>query len=299
MASPTLGKSDLWRWKRFALKWFAVGSGFAVASVVLVFMLIWYSSRPKPPKPWNTTALTAHEAPGFEASRDAKKLEFTFMLENATEGDYHLESDAGLIMMIRNRDGSLSRPIPRDIAPVDTPVFVPSHQKGVLGISLALGEIPQQNPGESDDDYHERIRSFCNERLDGVAGFVLFDEENRYQINLPGWVSERQKGQAVAQRAAQEDPNAPFVGATKAYRGFTYRFDGRNWLKGTKALKWTPSGLNPTSEDQYDPLGLLSKDEKAKRTLTETQIRVVAQRFGVSYEEAREEASQQGYQVPK
>lgn len=90
------------------------------------------------------------------------------------------------------------------------------------------------------------------------------------------------------------------TGATKAYRGFTYRFNGTKWVKGAAAKKYNENtqGMEPWSDDQYDPLNLFSKEEKAKRTLTEAQVRVVADQFGVSYEEAREEAKQQGYQVP-
>ncbi len=54
----------------------------------------------------------------------------------------------------------------------------------------------------------------------------------------------------------------------------------------------------PWSDDQYDPLNLLSKEERAKRILTVEQIQKVADQFGVLYEEALEEAKQQGYQVP-
>jgi hypothetical protein len=95
-------------------------------------------------------------------------------------------------------------------------------------------------------------------------------------------------------------PQSSFTGATKAYRGFTYKFDGIKWVKGLKAFKYNPStqGEDPWGDDQYDPLGLFSKEEKAKRTLTEEQIRSVASRFGVTYAEAWEDATAQGYRVP-
>jgi len=57
-------------------------------------------------------------------------------------------------------------------------------------------------------------------------------------------------------------------------------------------------GMDPLSDDQYDPLKLFSKEEKAKIKLTEVQIRKVADQFGVSYQEASEEAKTHGYQVP-
>jgi hypothetical protein len=90
-----------------------------------------------------------------------------------------------------------------------------------------------------------------------------------------------------------------FTGATKAYAGFTYSFNGTKWVKGAKALKYDEKiQPHPWSDDQYDPLNLFSKEEKAKRTLTVDQIQKVADQFGVSYAEALEDAKQQGYQVP-
>jgi hypothetical protein len=95
-------------------------------------------------------------------------------------------------------------------------------------------------------------------------------------------------------------PQSSFTGANEAYRGFTYRFNGTKWVKRAKALKYNQKGegMEPLSEDQYDPLKLLSNEEKAKRTLTEEQIRSVANRFGVTYAEAWEDAKAQGYRVP-
>lgn len=105
------------------------------------------------------------------------------------------------------------------------------------------------------------------------------------------------------------------AGASKVYRGFMYTFDGRKWNKGSEAKRFKETGttpkpprtaeeylkqrtLEPRSDDQYDPLNLFTKDEKAKRLLTEAQIRRVADEFGVSYAEALEDAKAQGYQVP-
>jgi len=89
------------------------------------------------------------------------------------------------------------------------------------------------------------------------------------------------------------------VGATKAYSGFAYTFNGSKWVKGTKALKYNPKtqALEPGGDDQYDPLNLHSKEEKAARVLSAVEIQRVADQFGVSYEEAVNEAKQHGYQV--
>jgi len=91
---------------------------------------------------------------------------------------------------------------------------------------------------------------------------------------------------------------ASSAGSTKAYRGFTYKFNGTKWVKGAAATKFNSNmEPEPWSDEQYDPLNLFSKEEKAKRILTVEEIQRVADQFGVSYEEAMEEAKQQGYQV--
>jgi hypothetical protein len=96
-------------------------------------------------------------------------------------------------------------------------------------------------------------------------------------------------------------PDSPLLGATKSYMGYTYIFDGKGWKRGSKALRYnqSTSNMDPNSDDQYDPLGLLSKDEKAKRLLSEARIAGVAKQFSVTYAEALEEAKSHGYQVPK
>jgi hypothetical protein len=100
-------------------------------------------------------------------------------------------------------------------------------------------------------------------------------------------------------KKATADPS--MNGATKAYRGDNYVFDGSKWKKDGEAQKYNrgTQRLESRSDDQYDPLNLFSKEEKAKRLLTEEQIRSVAKQFGVSFQDALQDAKEQGYQVPK
>ncbi|MBI3934957.1 MAG: hypothetical protein HY316_09720 [Acidobacteria bacterium] len=91
------------------------------------------------------------------------------------------------------------------------------------------------------------------------------------------------------------------VGAQKAYLGYTYTFDGTKWIRGLEAKSYSEAdggSLVPLSDDQYDPLDLFTRDEKAKMRLTKAEIRQVADQFGVSFENALEDAKVQGYQVP-
>ena len=104
---------------------------------------------------------------------------------------------------------------------------------------------------------------------------------------------------ALSQTDPLTDALTVHKGATTGYKGFAYTFNGTKWVKGAKAQKYNPQteNMEPWSDDQYDPLDFFSKEEKAKRILTVERIQKVADQFGVSYEEAVEEAKQQGYRV--
>ena len=116
------------------------------------------------------------------------------------------------------------------------------------------------------------------------------------------YVWEDKVGLPKGLQLCSEWPGQPssLIGAAKAYLGFSYTFNGTKWVKGNKASKSNPKTgeTEPWSDDQYDPLNLLSKEEKAKRVLTVEEIQRVADQFGVTYEEASAEANPQGYQVP-
>ena len=94
---------------------------------------------------------------------------------------------------------------------------------------------------------------------------------------------------------------ASLTGATTEYLGFTYTFNGSKWIKRKEAKSYNPKtqDMAPWSADQYDPLGLFSKEEKARHQLSKSEIQTVADKFSVSYQDALNDAKAQGYQVPK
>ena len=128
--------------------------------------------------------------------------------------------------------------------------------------------------------------------LDTITGRLCKTYAWEDNVRLP-------KGLPLCSEWNAVSPNALTFPIT-AYRGFTYAFNGTRWVKGPKAQKYNPKthSMEPWSDDQYDPLGLFPSELKAKRTLTEEEIRKVAEQFQVSYEEATEEAKQRGYHVP-
>jgi hypothetical protein len=191
MVTPPSTATVAWSWKRFALKWILVGVGVGLVGVVAVGLIVWFTSRPKPPEPWNTNALIARTPPGFSVHDNGKKLRFSYAVENTTERDYQVDSKYEVKVLIETLDGSLSQPLPDEAKNVGLPIFIPAKQTGTIVLELMIPGIPTQVSGETEDEYHERVRAFCETRLGGVKGFALFDEINRYRIHFPRWLSER------------------------------------------------------------------------------------------------------------
>lgn len=154
---------------------------------------VWYSSRPKPPKPWDLTALVAKESPSFSLSHDGKNVELHYPLENTTTTDYEIDSHDRLKIMFKTDEGTFSHPLSIETASVTLPIFIPAQQKGFVTLSIALSGIPAQKLAESDDEFHERLRTHLESHLKGITAFVIFEDTNRYQINLPRVLSKRPK----------------------------------------------------------------------------------------------------------
>jgi len=171
--------------KRLLLRSAAFGAGFAIVLSLIVGSWIWYSGRPEPSTPWNTTAIVAKEPPDFSVIEDGKKAVFVYRVENTTDADYQLDSGAQIRLMFRNKMGILiGEPYPAEKA-LELPIFMPAKQRAMVAFTFPSSGIPQRESSESDAQFHERLRAYCKESLEG-RGFVLFDDLHRYQINLPG-----------------------------------------------------------------------------------------------------------------
>jgi hypothetical protein len=173
--------------KMMLLKIAAASAGITLAVCLFAATGLWYVNRPKPSKPWNEKALVINGPPGFGTSEKEFPFYLSYSVKNTTDKDYSVESAEQIRMMAELNDGSLSNPLETRTALLRTPVFIPANQLGTITIRLKI-KIPEQKQNETDDDYHERIRKFVNETLPNLRGFALFDNTNRYRINLPEWM---------------------------------------------------------------------------------------------------------------
>ncbi len=181
----------------------SAGAGAILMAALVLGVVLWRRSTPKPPppRPWNTTSLIAQEPPGFGlvAMREKKLISFSFMVENTKSDDYEFRP-LGVKLMVKYKDSSLRGPIS---PPSGTPwhsAFIPAKQRGHIAILLSTREAPLKSARESEQEYHERLRGYLQEHFKNVNGFVLYDEINHYQLNLPRWRSEPRQEPAPAEK---------------------------------------------------------------------------------------------------
>lgn len=143
---------------------------------------------------WNQATISA----GYigsqlkEIDKTRSSLIISYDLENNTDTDYHLADGPGVVILSKLKsDGSYSQEQPIRLA---YPVFLPARQHARLAI-----EITQAFnwPGEQEAGYLDKMRNFVKERLENVGEFVLFDQNNHWQLELPsGWEQLQENSQA-------------------------------------------------------------------------------------------------------
>jgi hypothetical protein len=181
-------------WKRLAIVSASAGAGLAVTMALIVGGLLWYSSRPHPPKPWNTSALKA-TYDYIDTEGDKRTIVFYYTLENKTDADYKVESGVNATIALHlQRQDSLSVERDESYVKIDYPLFVPAKQRSRFAIHLLAYPYQGKEVLKADASLEERrsfrkaLAGYVSKDMGNLDGFVLLDEANRYQINFPkGW----------------------------------------------------------------------------------------------------------------
>jgi hypothetical protein len=126
------------------------------------------------------------------------KLEFEYVLENKTDKDYELQKYSALKIAARLEDtNSLTGFADENEIVLKVPVFVPAHQKTRITISTpSYGFSPPTHLTSSSTldekhKYYAEVAAHVAKEMSNLNGFELFDESNRYQVELPsGWKKE-------------------------------------------------------------------------------------------------------------
>jgi len=171
-------------WKRLLLRGIGAGAGFAITLSAIVGIWLWYSNRPKPEMPWNTSAIKATSTRLlYSIEQDKLVGDFRYSLENTTKRDYRLPANADLMVRLAQdmsyRNAS-NMSFERDL-------YIPAGQKVNISITLPVMYSDFNFSREKAND-EKQLSVFVDRRLAEIDGFALFDPTNRYKVDFPnGW----------------------------------------------------------------------------------------------------------------
>lgn len=181
----TANKGAANSWRLIVIKFAAFGGAFAIIAILIIGLLLWNDSRPKPPKPWNTLAIIAKYDSMDISNRDNIGV-FHYTVENNTDYDYRLTAGPNVTLMAKlNKEQNL---IPADQLSFTEPVFVPSKHRVAFYINFThpiFREFRDSIANKSVKDRNDVFRKYLNAKLPNLDGFVLFDETTRYEIIFP------------------------------------------------------------------------------------------------------------------
>jgi hypothetical protein len=133
---------------------------------------------------------------------------FSYDLDNETGADYQLAKGPSTVIMTRLKaDGAL---VSNDAIQLDNSVFIPAHNRTRISFQVARPfHWPNELvPGRIGPITQEKYRGLVAEEVGNASGFVLFDQNAHYQIELPGsWqdLQTAKPGSAPATNAAAEN----------------------------------------------------------------------------------------------
>ncbi|MGH9757010.1 MAG: hypothetical protein ACRD4M_04685 [Candidatus Acidiferrales bacterium] len=183
-------------WKKIAIRAFFGGIGFVVGGAVIIGAFVWYSNRPSPPPSWNSKALKANfdaiEATGASSSSpNTYIVAFEYNVRNTTKTTYEVNPSALMPMALLAECKALSNSFGEyqsGEAIIEAPQIIPPGATGRMTVRVSYF-YPQNFTTAEKKDLGKWSRSL-DEQLKDLAGIVLFDRVNHYQIDLPsGWAN--------------------------------------------------------------------------------------------------------------
>ena len=160
----------------------AVTCALLVSFAVLLGRFVRGRPAAAPASPWNVGAMEATLA-GIqvkEVDSAHAAILFSYDLDNKTDRDYSLASGPNVVIMSRLRsDGSL---VTNEQASLSSTAFVPARNRARIALVLTQ---PFPWPAQRDAAADETFRQLVTGKIAPLSAFVLFDQANRYQIELP------------------------------------------------------------------------------------------------------------------
>jgi hypothetical protein len=161
--------------------------GLAACALLLLLIVVAgrFGRNNSPAKqiaPWNSQAIKGTLA-GIrvqEIDPTHAAVIFLYDLDNKTDNDYRLEKGPNVVVMSRLKSGDA---LSADQAiTLDSTAFVPARNR--TRIALEISHIFNW-PGQSGTYAERAFNQLVAGDVAGVAGFVLFDQTSRYEIDFP------------------------------------------------------------------------------------------------------------------
>ena len=177
-------------WKRPLLVGIGWGVGTAIGLAAVVGAIVWYSNRPSqpaPPKPWNSSAITAeYDYAGTEG--DSNEVVVYYTLENVTDFDYRVEDGQNMMMSAKLEKEKELSPF-NEVQKIDYPIFVPAKKRVRFAIHLNYPYTVKEKDNADANErraYRQAVEKYIADEPSNLDGFDLLDETNRYEIVFPG-----------------------------------------------------------------------------------------------------------------
>ena len=173
-------------------------TGFMLALFAICVAALGYFIMPRAPKDdapaapvatgWNPAAVRGTLA-GIqvrEVDPNHAAIVFSYDVDNQTDADYQLTKGPNAVILSRLKsDGTL---VTNDALQLDNSIFLPARNRARISFEEAkpFRWPAELVPGRMGPLTQEKYRSLVAQETANLSGFVLFDQNSKYQIELPG-----------------------------------------------------------------------------------------------------------------
>ncbi len=173
-------------WKRTVLRTVGFGAGLAAGLILFSASVYWLTQRPRS---WTTSVITAGQPVLSMETGEIITFHVRYPLTNHTKVNYTLpEPPDGTLFFKSSDDGSLLKV---DDATWDGSLTIPPGQTvdARFDYKIKLSDyntsLDKLASNTNSDDISPELTKFLDRRLQEIAGFVFFDYQNRYKIDMP------------------------------------------------------------------------------------------------------------------
>ena len=144
-----------------------------------------YSSRRKPPKPWNAARLSITQDLSWLTDKD-KNIELRYVLENKSDEDFFIQSGDEVEYEVGLKRQNAYSTMPRDSITINFPLSVPAHTRKLIRVELqkAFKDMKPPENGSVVNQSNSVLKRFL-EDYPNIQAIQLRDASQRIILNLP------------------------------------------------------------------------------------------------------------------